>query len=182
MCQQKLPKRLNVLLMNSNNEQGLTLIELLVILAIIGLIGTLAAVAVNSARERSRDYKRLNDVTQIQASLEDYFNENNEYPSGDGLPLGDSAQSVCLGSEGFQSSCSGDPIVFMAIVPSVYDKGLKDQVQCGSPTRTAYCYDQTTGDQSYTIAVEFERAIPERGIAQGANCFTPTGISAGTCQ
>ena len=168
--------------MNQNNEQGLTLIELLVILAIIGLVGTLAAVEVNSARERSRDFKRLNDVTQVQASLEDYFIENNEYPAGDGMPLGDSAQSTCLSSEGFVAGCSGDPIVFMAIVPSIFDKGLKDLVQCGSPIRTAYCYDQQTNGQSYSIEVEFERDIPERGIAKGANCVTPTSIRAGSCQ
>ncbi len=162
-------------------NKGFTLIELLVVLAIIGLIGTLAAVAVNSARERSRDYKRLNDVNEIQIALEQYFNENNSYPEGTLLPLGDAAQSTCLSSDGFQSSCAGDSVIFMPIVPQLYDKGLDGLSQCGTPLRTAYCYTRVSDGMSYAISVEFERNIPERGIQKGINCVVPTGIRAGEC-
>ncbi|MBU0531068.1 MAG: type II secretion system protein [Candidatus Uhrbacteria bacterium] len=163
------------------NKQGFSIIELLVVLAIIGLLGTLAAVAVGSARERSRDYKRLNDVNEIQIALEQYFNENNEYPLGANLPLGDAAQSTCLSDNGFAASCTGEGIVFMPIVPQLYDKGLKDLSQCGTPARTAYCYSLLENGISYAISVEFERDIPERGIAKGLNCAVPTGIRAGAC-
>lgn len=162
-------------------NKGFTLIELLVVLAIIALLGTMAAVAVNSARERSRDFRRLNDISQIQASLEDHFNQKNTYPSGSGLPLGDAALSTCLSSEGFSANCIGDSVTFMTIVPALYDKGLKDLVQCGDPMRTAYCYYQITDGASYSIEVEFERNVPERGIVKGVNCATPSGISTGSC-
>jgi len=163
------------------NKQGFSIIELLVVLAIIGLLGTLAAVAVNSARERSRDYKRLNDVNEVQIALEQFFNENNTYPAGVGLPLGDAAQSTCLSDEGFAASCAGESLVFMSIVPQLYDKGLKDLSQCGTPVRTAYCYNMLEDGVSYAITVEFEREIPERGIMKGLNCAIPTGIRAGAC-
>lgn len=63
-----------------NNKRGFTLIELLVVIAIIGLLSTLAVVALNNAREKSRDARRLSDVKQIQTALELFYNECNSYP------------------------------------------------------------------------------------------------------
>ena len=63
------------------NKKGFTLIELLVVIAIIGLLSTLSVLALNSARARSRDAKRIADVKQIQTALEMYYNENNTYPA-----------------------------------------------------------------------------------------------------
>ena len=167
--------------MPKQKNKGFTLIELLVVLAIIALIGTMAGVAVMSAREKSRDFKRMADMTEIQSALEDYFNQNNTYPDGSALPLGDTVQSACLSSEGFKSSCSGDSIVFMSIVPAIYSGGLKNLVQCGDPARTAYCYSLLQDGASYAVNVEFERNIVERGIVKGVNCATPSGLVAGTC-
>lgn len=63
------------------NKQGFTLIELLVVIAIIGLLSTLSVVALNNARARARDARRVADVKQIQTALELYFNANNSYPA-----------------------------------------------------------------------------------------------------
>ncbi|MEY4744976.1 MAG: hypothetical protein RL272_921, partial [Candidatus Parcubacteria bacterium] len=52
--------------MTKSNNKGFTLIELLVVIAIIGLLSTLAVVALNSARQKSRDSKRVADIKQIQ--------------------------------------------------------------------------------------------------------------------
>lgn len=181
MCLKKLQKRLNELLMHVQKNKGFTIIELLVALAIIGLLGTAAGVMVSSAREKVRDYKRMNDMTEIQAALEDYFNENNQYPDGSLLALGDITTSACLSSEGFKSSCSGDSVVFMSIVPALYSGGLKDLVVCGDPQRSSYCYSQLSDGATYAIHVEFERNIPERGIAKGVNCASPSGLFGGVC-
>ncbi len=62
------------------NKQGFTLIELLVVIAIIGLLSTLSVVALNNARSRARDARRVADIKQIQTALELYFNANNNYP------------------------------------------------------------------------------------------------------
>ena len=48
------------------NKKGFTLIELLVVIAIIGLLSTLAVIALGSARQKSRDAKRLSDLKQVQ--------------------------------------------------------------------------------------------------------------------
>ena len=63
------------------NKKGFTLIELLVVIAIIGLLSTLSVVALNGARARARDAKRISDIKQIQTALEMYYNENNAYPT-----------------------------------------------------------------------------------------------------
>jgi prepilin-type N-terminal cleavage/methylation domain-containing protein len=54
------------------NKKGFTLIELLVVIAIIGLLATLSVVALNSARVKARDAKRVSDIKQIQTALEMY--------------------------------------------------------------------------------------------------------------
>lgn len=65
----------------SSKEAGFTLIELLVVIAIIGLLSTLAVVALNNARLKSRDAKRVSDVKQIQTAVELYYNDANAYPA-----------------------------------------------------------------------------------------------------
>lgn len=63
------------------NQKGFTLIELLVVIAIIGLLASVVLLALNSARQRSRDAKRLADARQISSALELYNNDAGGYPS-----------------------------------------------------------------------------------------------------
>ena len=63
------------------NQKGFTLIELLVVIAIIGLLASVVLLALNSARSKSRDAKRLADVRQIVSALELFYNEFNGYPT-----------------------------------------------------------------------------------------------------
>lgn len=62
------------------NQKGFTLIELLVVIAIIGLLASVVLLALNSARQKARDAKRLADVRQVASALELYFNDNSSYP------------------------------------------------------------------------------------------------------
>ncbi len=64
-------------------QKGFTLIELLVVISIIGFLASLAMFALNSARIKARDTKRLADIKQIQYALELYFDNNGEYPEID---------------------------------------------------------------------------------------------------
>src|SRR3989344_3362510 len=65
-------------------QKGFTLIELLVVIAIIGLLASVVLLALNSARSKSRDTKRVADMNQLAKAFELYFNENNSYPTSTG--------------------------------------------------------------------------------------------------
>lgn len=66
--------------MRNKQQKGFTLIELLVVIAIIGLLASVVLLSLNSARQKSRDAKRLADVRQIASALELYFNDCGSYP------------------------------------------------------------------------------------------------------
>jgi general secretion pathway protein G len=66
---------------NKNLKSGFTLIELLVVVAIIALLSSIALIALVSARQKSRNVKRLSDMTQMNTALELYFTYNRGYPS-----------------------------------------------------------------------------------------------------
>ena len=74
--------------MGNKNKTGFTLIELLVVIAIIGLLASVVLLALNSARAKSRDAKRLADMRQIATALELYYNDNTGYPAVDTFGAG----------------------------------------------------------------------------------------------
>ncbi|MFA6514572.1 MAG: prepilin-type N-terminal cleavage/methylation domain-containing protein, partial [Patescibacteria group bacterium] len=95
------------------NKKGFTLIELLVVIAIIGLLSTLSILALNSARARARDAKRIADVKQIQTALELYYNDTGDYP------LTASAGTALM---------NGTSSIFLAAVPT--PPALSDGSNC----------------------------------------------------
>lgn len=56
------------------------MIELLVVIAIIGILSSVVLASLNSARQKSRDAKRVSDVQNLQLALELSFDSNSEYP------------------------------------------------------------------------------------------------------
>ncbi|MEI7620012.1 MAG: hypothetical protein WCJ57_00395, partial [Candidatus Falkowbacteria bacterium] len=50
------------------------------VIAIIGILATISVLALNNARAKSRDAKRIADVKQMQTALELYFNDMGRYP------------------------------------------------------------------------------------------------------
>jgi len=64
-----------------NTKKGFTLIELLVVIAIIGILSSVVLASLSTARQKSRDAKRISDVGQIQLALELFFDASQTYPS-----------------------------------------------------------------------------------------------------
>jgi prepilin-type N-terminal cleavage/methylation domain-containing protein len=62
-------------------NRGFTLIELLVVVAIIGVLSAITLAGFNSARQKSRDARRLEDIRQIRTALELYYATNRNYPA-----------------------------------------------------------------------------------------------------
>jgi len=63
------------------NKQAFTLVELLVVVFIIGLLTSITIYSIQNSKAKSRDVKRVNDISQIQMALEKYYNKNQNYPA-----------------------------------------------------------------------------------------------------
>lgn len=141
--------------------QGFTLIELLVVVAIIGLLSTLSILALNTARARARDAKRVADVKQIQTALEMYFNDVGAYPS-----VVTTTQPIANGAS-----------VFLRAVPAPptpIDGTVCASLAAIQPDYT-YVYTPTSGlGGTYTIKYCLGAAV--NSIAAGMNTATPAGI------
>ncbi|MFZ4648228.1 MAG: type II secretion system protein, partial [Patescibacteria group bacterium] len=144
------------------NKQGFTLIELLVVIAIIGLLATLSVVALNSARVKARDAKRLADVRQIQTALELYFNASSSYPvAASALTLGTGAGTFLCEDTTFQSAaCTANKqLMTSPAAPTPAD----------SPCTTSnnpYIFTSSDG-KTYTL---------NYCLSTGAATATPSGI------
>ncbi len=64
-----------------SRARGFTLVELLIVVAIIAVISGIMITNFSSSRARSRDGKRVSDISQIQLSLEQYFDRCQQYPA-----------------------------------------------------------------------------------------------------
>ena len=62
-------------------KKGFTLIELLVVVAIIAMVLSIILASLGSARQRSRDARRITDIKEIRTALELYFSVNSSYPA-----------------------------------------------------------------------------------------------------
>lgn len=60
-------------------KQGFTLIELLIVIAIIGILSTVGLVALNGARAKARDLKRVLDLRQYALAYQFFFDTKNNY-------------------------------------------------------------------------------------------------------
>ena len=129
--------------MKNTNKKGFTLIELLVVIAIIGLLATLSVVALNNARAKSRDAKRVADIKQIQTALELYYNDMNLYPTSTMMT------STNLAGIYSTSSVNGN------IVTTTYMQSIP--VPPTPPTTdTWYTYNTQLSGASYTLQYDLE--------------------------
>lgn len=95
---------------------GFTLIELLVVISIIGILSTLSTVAVNTARVKARDAKRLSDISQVQLALYFYYDDNLSFPqTADMLPASATASWTSILVPALNGTTGGR--IYMGRVP-----------------------------------------------------------------
>jgi prepilin-type N-terminal cleavage/methylation domain-containing protein len=75
------PKKRSGVKKLKQNQKGFTLIELLVVIAIIGLLASVVLLALNSARAKARDARRLSDLRQISTAAQMEYDSTGEYPA-----------------------------------------------------------------------------------------------------
>lgn len=60
---------------------GFTLIEIVIVIAIMGVVSAAVYSSFDKSKAKSRDQKRVSDISAIQLSLEQYFNRKGYYPT-----------------------------------------------------------------------------------------------------
>ncbi len=70
--------------MYKKNTYGFTLLELIVVIGIMAILATLILAIVNPLAQfqKANDTRRKQDLSQIQKSLEQYYQDNGVYPTG----------------------------------------------------------------------------------------------------
>jgi len=146
---------------NTTHSRGFTLIELLVVIAIIGILATIAVVALQNARAKARDARRVADVKQMQTALELYFNDKQHYPSATEFTAGSIVSTSTQGTT-----------TYMAVIPTPPSPA---DGPCSSTS--AYVYNASSDGNSYTISYCLGGNVS--ALIPGKHCATPAGISDG---
>ncbi len=151
--------------------QGFTLIELLVVISIITLLASVILLAVSSARQKSRDSRRLTDVRQVGTAMELYLNDYKTYPTA-------GAGGVVLNA--LQSGPTGGPPLTPTYLPNI---PLAPTPADGSCATTGYYSNQYwfvangQGNASVaTFAITFCLGGPAGKLLGGTHTLTNSGF------
>jgi len=137
----------------------------LVVIAIIGLLATLAVVALQNARQKSRDAKRVSDIKQLQTSLDLFYSDNNTYPV--------EAAAITLGQAATDALCGGG-FVAAGDATCTTDETYMDRVPADPVDNGTLIYQYTGDATSFGITFELEGATG--GLAAGAHTASAAGI------
>ena len=147
--------------MRLSNNQGFTLVELLVVISIIGFLTVASVVAFNIARMYSRDAIRVANVATINRALAMYLNESLEgYPASVGECLSeDSGVGSNLKAEKVIINIPTDPL-WSSEAPN---PGVAEDTD-------GFCYYYISGDKEVYQLSYYLEANSKSGDA-GAHTF-----------
>ncbi len=154
----------------SHKPNGFTILELLIVLAAVGILILIGSALLGTARERSRDSKRLSDLDITRRALEDYFHNNNRYPQA--------PTPILFGTAGYKVICSGTPTGFAETRSgcgggTVYLDPIPMPPEPQPAQFVGYSYTSVAPNSQYVIEAALEGAI--NGL-QGRIQVSPAGL------
>ena len=127
------------------NQKGFTLIELLVVIAIIGLLASVVLLALNSARGKGRDARRLSELRQITAAAQLQYDNTGSYAAVAGELGGEAIPDQAAGGDcaaAADYSYTGDATGFSA--SACLEQGTAD-FPVTAPATTVTVYASPSG-------------------------------------
>lgn len=147
-------------------RKGFTLIELLVVIAIIGILATVVLGALNSARQRARDAKRISDMKSIQLSLELFAD------SCAGAYLSKNPAAVLA----LTDACATDAAVtisdFLPTIPTNSTPGGVPYTYCSA----TFAAPGTCAASTESFIIDFSLEQPTAGLTAGAHTARPNQL------
>ncbi len=144
------------MLISKNN--GFTLIELLVVISIIGVLSSVVLSSLNTARAKSRDARRLQDLVQMRTALEIFYAEKGRYPlvkDANGNPI----ETYTGTTPGCQGNATG-VVVAEGLVPDYIPQLPQDPSGLTANGR-CYLYAASESGDNYSLRIhETVETIP----------------------
>lgn len=149
---------------------GFTLVELLIVIGVMGALASAVLVIINplGQLQKARDAKRKSDLVQIQRSLEQYYQDNGEYP----------ASTIAIL---YRIIYAGNPVNWGTAKFSPYMSLLPTDPVSGK--RYVY-YSPPPSYQSYYLYASLDRGSADIQACSGNFCDSLTatnGLDANAC-
>ena len=139
--------------MTSFNKKGVSLLAVLILVVVFGLIIGGGFVLINIEKAKTRDARRLSDITRIQAAFEFLYNDTADYSLA--------AQGGCNEVGALVSTCN-----LKQYLPSIG--------QFADPGKYKYVISKVPADDGYAVTFTLEKSY--YNLLAGKHTLTQNGI------
>jgi len=139
--------------MKYDNQKGITLVKLLIIIIVLGAIIGIMFILLNNEKAKTRDAKRLSDISRLQAAFELMYSDTASYEQA--------AKNGCSQVGMTASQCN-----LKNYIPSINQ--FKD------PGRYQYLVSKVPSEDGYEITFYLEKSY--YNLEAGKHTLSPQGI------
>ena len=113
------------------NQQGFTIVELLIVIVVIGILAALVITTFTGIQQKARDTERQTDIKALYGQIEAYYAQNGKYPT---LANINDATWRSSNMKGLEAAALADP------------KNPSSQTLVSTPASNVYAYAVTASD------------------------------------